>query len=985
MNFSVGNCFQHGDSSEMSISLYLNTTKLKNYINATGSPVDPYIRELDTGFYPGCLGYYPPCNGWSGSAEDGDYLNRPYKPCYVPVPEELACPATASARRVYQGNIYNCFETEATGMRHLGNCHKVGYKNVQAMVLWHGSHGYFHTENLGPAYVDYGFCFPWYADQSDNIDKIRYQRKTAVASLTVTGTGGSTTDEWFTSERTCTVNRYSGRLDRTCTEASSSTSIDFIGGWLYQYSNLCHWTRTMITSYGDSYPNSLFGVAFAIVNDIEGTLGFPPTRTYYGGSHWKLYWEEVGVRSYEVEYNFETGYLHRLEKYLPGGTTAWDETWHYQSDSHFRYTFRGNTYNPLDYIEMDVDVYFENPVTSTNMIAEANEMLSSWDLTNYKIYPWRTDTNTSYAPLVRRDSPRHSIGVDVQCGNSSENTSSTGTLLGQPMDYHYEKYWSFNHENWELVECAFPATWTLMSYGGWSGQHGTPTCATEWTDDYTANIIPKGAFYYFDGDILFAQKWAETLIRRPSINYYRPCGTDRFQISSTGYCIVNVTGTTVNGNPSVWMDEINTGDQVYLCVAGAQRGIYEVTKVDNTTLNLDTLLVSGSQMPDNMYECGTGMVAKLRWPLTYPGHVSPICGRIPISNIVNNTPLTCSLGDTHYLVDNDQIRIAGIPNNHPANGTWTIKVMEDGRITLNGSTTTAVPYKQGGYVYNVYGPDYKWNDDTSKGTYTVVEWDHEYKQQGEADRMANQYDYLYGTSGSGGSCSDPDNLVYYHNPYYPHVTIREAQALRGLPSSVEHLDCTQGSASISPCYPYVVCISPNGEAWKSGITYPMQPITIDERNGSLWQASVEQSIADPFWQRPPCKCQGIEDLFDPEIVDYKCSYDAGLGGGHREDDGTCQQDDSINSYYAHRPMVETICKPPEDAPLPPDGIYFGFLTQEEITAQASGNFYSNPTDSKPWDLYLKQIDCVCNQGRFWEQYHANDVNCDTIQTVEAGI
>jgi hypothetical protein len=175
-------------------------------------------------------------------------------------------------------------------------------------------------------------------------------------------------------------------------------------------------------------------------------------------------------------------------------------------------------------------------------------------------------------------------------------------------------------------------------------------------------------------------------------------------------------------------------------------------------------------------------------------------------------------------------------------------------------------------------------------------------------------------------------------------------------SALVNIACTQRCGSYTNCCPNVICYSPNGEIWSSGVTLPFTDPAIDAEYGSFWQAEVDQWMIDPLFTPPP-------------------SPDCG-GTLWKQDNGTCQPcvtnpETEIKTCYYIPPFEESRCTLPVNildghtAPALPSGITLGASTPGDGTW--TGNFSGVPEMGgancpTPWAFWINQLTTCCQTG-----------------------
>ena len=394
-----------------------------------------------------------------------------------------------------------------------------------------------------------------------------------------------------------------------------------------------------------------------------------------------------------------------------------------------------------------VTAQLSDPYTTAELYEDAVELLAEWDMADSVLYPVRQDKNVTVAPYVKYDEGYRTMNV----GTCTQDTSSTGAVMGSPGPRGIDKVWAPHMENYcSCTEDQGDRTCTNLyvdTIGQWSTEAptGIPAAATNWMNDRLGNALPQGAFSLMnqiynspgtcnpfpynrisDGT-LYLCKRAQYTYPKPSINYARPCNTDRLQISqSLARCVVDVVGNVVT---------VETGDVLpsgsYWWISGTSvDGLYSATRDSNYQLTLTECLLSASAtFYDPFFDSGEGMVAPLRWQNTE--NVSGICGRVDVIEANNSNPVTCSLAEPCVLLNGDMLMVVNAIGNN-INGNWNIEVIDDRTIALlECDGTAASPYTGSGQAYSIWGADWRWNDSLRKGDYTVTVWNHEYRERDE--------------------------------------------------------------------------------------------------------------------------------------------------------------------------------------------------------------------------------------------------------------
>jgi len=545
-------------------------------------------------------------------------------------------------------------------------------------------------------------------------------------------------------------------------------------------------------------------------------------------------------------------------------------------------------------------------------------------------------------------------------------------------DYRAKLWKSCDHVNGDGLHSI---DFYIAGYGEWLYDAITrtgallPHCATQWTNNADACtkapyawLIQGDQQIYFSppdthanrADALWGQKCAEIQELWPSYDFARPAAGDKFIYDETHvYCVTNLAG---DGNGSTWTLVDYKGDTPAdgLDVSGtwggqSVGGFYSGCSYAGGTLTLGTKVFDVPSDWKHALNADEGTcIGKLRYP-TAPailGRMNVVsvadiaASRLLVAGSLPDLGLDIPQAETVDICAADMTVLAGavIPTRvkaWAASTAYTVgQVIIDGHgalqtcttggtsdasaptwgisgtttdasvtwtFTLAGSfapdTTFTVPtalatIATAKYIVSHGATNYEWDDNARKLDFVTLEWLFNYRVPQEIIRLAGATDC------SGASIAlSPTTAGYLGFATFNQTQYENATALK-----------------FNPCCPSVICISPNAETWKNGVTIPF-PATFnfDSRYGARWQMEIEQAMADLLWQTPAKPC--------------------GFASGDRwlSDDGTCQADAAndfggTNKYYAHAPFVEARITVPnyggnsetDTAPTPPTGI--GYLS-----------------------------------------------------------
>jgi hypothetical protein len=199
---------------------------------------------------------------------------------------------------------------------------------------------------------------------------------------------------------------------------------------------------------------------------------------------------------------------------------------------------------------------------------------------------------------------------------------------------------------------------------------------------------------------------------------------------------------------------------------------------------------------------------------------------------------------------------------------------------------------------------------------------------------------------------------------------------------------TQTAACVpfTNCAPSVLCISPNGEVFANGHTWPFpgsSAVLLDEEYGSGWYAEFQQVMVDLLYQVPHFTTeQGAS-----------CSSGA---FAWEMDDGGCQADSGTIHYFPYAPLVEARLTVPAGALALPTGIAIGWTTPAgivtpcppvtdanspdgnesgEILIPPGANGYGLSGPQLIWSIWGLECGCIDGSGRFADTYRNQVIGC----------
>jgi hypothetical protein len=476
-------------------------------------------------------------------------------------------------------------------------------------------------------------------------------------------------------------------------------------------------------------------------------------------------------------------------------------------------------------VEFSKTVTLGGGIAYSAIQAEAIELLDLWSLNDDQVYPYRTDAATWLVPLVSRDAAATAPSIDwtivggdpVDCSFLSSSPYS-GEVRGAPNPSGYARHYNFDHINWEADangDGSFCGACNI-SRGAASVAPLTPA-ATQWTDKkqgihthgpgawltnaFTGEFGATGAPANYVGDVVWAQKWAETILPWPGLSYSRPCGRDRYLFDEQAIaCVVDFTppNLEIEAAPLSGPTTFAIGDMIAIAT-----GVYQVTgKADDQNYTV------GSKLYDLLIPCDGA--SKLRF-----SSARALCSkRSVVSATQSGGNVAITLAEDHWFKRNgsqsDTVDFEGVAG--LGNG---LTVTVTGAKTFTVPGTLSGPYTSGGFVKSTGAPASAetWDTDCTRKTFVTREWQSNFRT------YAEEYE------------TNPEVLPYSL------VTDQHQYS------------------STSLANPYVVVISPNaGDTPTNGVRYDFGSIAHDQCYGEGWHMDVVQAVPDPFWQHEHIPC-----------------------------------------------------------------------------------------------------------------------------------
>lgn len=562
------------------------------------------------------------------------------------------------------------------------------------------------------------------------------------------------------------------------------------------------------------------------------------------------------------------------------------------------------------------------------------------------------DPNTHYWKFASGD--QAFLYTDKQ---TTEAATGVGELFtggidykqGKPLDAGYTAPWDYDHDVYHRADCSGDGDYAVGARTrGIATPIYLPQNAPKWTPDtwYADHRLWPCAFGFQTNECFLGQNFIETLIPRPSQNFARPYGADRFLLDETAvYCydggiLYEQDGSTPVAFATHLPGEIWGGDS-----AG---GFYDGFSTDRDgNVTLGTLVYS---LPTGWTDGDTNAFGQLRFP-DCPGFGGLLQCTATYDGVGTTT---FTVADSPYIITGDAVDIYAFGLSSIGTNVALTRV-SDTSFTCSGDYHTAVylvPHKL--FDSSTSGSKYYFANDTSKGDYVWREWTLKVDLATPSSTWVN-----VSAPTAEQSCLPPSPCgaaIVGAEMWTPQLT------LGGSGDGFSGDDYTGGDVVLMP-----------SEDW-TGFNANVKQIPY-VANGTVWLGQCEQQMVDLLYQNPHNPCGN--DL------------------GWTSDDGSCLEDTILVAYYRFPQVVEARITLPSN---------YGMAENETPPSLPAGANPINPTVSPPdyaaigatstglltecivnpltpWILYKNQLGCVCGSGRFMSDYELDGVytkDCGTI-------
>ncbi|HXT10392.1 MAG TPA: Ig domain-containing protein [Candidatus Angelobacter sp.] len=539
-------------------------------------------------------------------------------------------------------------------------------------------------------------------------------------------------------------------------------------------------------------------------------------------------------------------------------------------------------------------------------------------------------------------------GITVQVTGAAP--AATGAVLGAPKPAGYQNFFDFNYL--DILGCCYlppdnPGFQTWSWYqNGWGMDVSTfntnsgcqlPQNATQWSNYFQSVNKPQGAWLFYndtgqnyfgadcvsseggsgagDADALWACKYAECLEQWNSQNFARPAGDDKFAFDETQvFCATNVSGSGTGStwsltNPITGSAPPDATDFSGIWGGPVVGGFYNITSYSAGTLTLGTKVYDA---PSNWTSKSNGDKAFCFGKLRYPSAPS-LLGRIAVTPDSTGTIFTFAAPQPTFGMNStthqEQIDL------WDANMTSLATNVTATRIS-NTQFSLPTSYLSLAFVTILGAAKWYVNDTNPKGDYALLQWLADFRSAAEYNRLAGIVD-----------CSGTQ---------VPQPTANAG----GGPVANPFATFTQTPACLpfAPCAPKVICISPNGENFSNGVTYPFpNSFACDQQYGSKWWAYLQSTMTDLFWQPPhrPCNIESCAKW----LMDSGLCADDVPGSCPGDEDYIPGESVPPEYYFPHAPQVEARLSVPcnygaaqdECAPALPADIQIGWLSPVDFS------------------------------------------------------
>lgn len=881
---------------------------------------------------------------------------------------------------------------QSGSMQNYTNCNNYGFKNVAAKRQWHGCYAWTSPDG----------CSTYYSNIA-SADQTKYTTCTITASFSSLDIYLPTGTETITATigGYVMVNPNTGIITNGL--SSTQTTTDTIKGITYYTNNGAGYTSDgTTTSSFNSGGSTLVDSCFADVhcgNVIAGGLtdlvtgGITITTLdsiidYWNNYSISIYSASLGTCTQSIatmsaitnanSYS-ATGYLN--QSYTNGDNfgnmyqqfnntqmyVSWTKSGTSYSWTYGHITSNNSSYDPYGGVTYTYPSTGSGTLSLTNTNSAASilgdcegALLSTWDMSDNQVYPWRTDNYTSFAPLVTRREVQANV-IPLQYGfipATIDNKLSPNSSSIAPTGYN-QMAWQDPNQFYFVFDSGGSAIGTgsahydgtiignPLAYGNYDIPPTPPytgSTAYGWMDFYFNDIrfcqcVEEGCDYTWKG---FTYEYGATLADSivsvsgmasgPQFSLLLPQGCTHWTNNLQAHSLsrgAQRSCAIAGGDGSIWSvkwaeTRIPVPHYNYFRPCGSDRVLIEETTAQcfvDSVLDMNaaitglsggaTVLIYGtsadgiytgcSQAPNGeYYQLATGsLISALPSDYTHP-----------LSSLYSNG-------------------FAGIVRFPDA---WSI--CGETAITLSFSgSNTLVTFLQPQTNLRTGDCIDLWNQSSSVlSSQSVVRIsDTQFIFTGSFTGSA-----YYAMSSGAPSSSWNDTSQKYEGRYNNWFTSYRNSTFNYSGS------CNQFCLNFTPCREQAIFLSPNSESVANTKTvWFTDGFTADGVYGSISNLNAEFGMTDMLFQTP----------LDPA----NCNVD---NTGMTPDIGLClaTTPDDTKAYY-YIPQVEAVCSVPYGSPALPSGSAIPVMVQPSLAGVVGSSF---TFINEPWNIFANQnANCPC--------------------------
>ena len=911
------------------------------------------------------------------------------------------------------------------------NCFNYGFKNVAARRQWHGTYGWLsndactNTSSIAPDQTKYLNCSIAGSLASNTVD-LTYGTTTTNASVSGTVSVGantglissgltSTEDDYYTpvsGSMVHTLHSVNG-AGYTITGVTTTSYASGLGTSMDIFPDV-HCTGSTWAQSVQAKVGAWNSLATSLVAG-GGGLVYPPIVQFLPGISNNFVYGPYSANI--VQYDQTSGsviYSSSLSCNISGSNTSFTEGWSYVLDNwNILYTGAQGTMQTAVNSSYSLTMGLSNKQLSTTVQTDcANALLSTWNLADNAVYPYRTDEYTSIMPLVTRREVQNNIMPtghfysytmnDLRSPVRDPNGNAPFTNSGSPPPAG----WSVNPNNNDCTGLSYTAS-------GWAGPCSwVPTYnqipwqdpnAYYWIASTTSSLASASGSAHFDGTII-GKPLIEGYIGTSSLASAIGYGWFDFYGTQINYCPLP-TGYSCTGPNYIQWTYSNGGTLADLSVncsglTGPQLSTFLPQTTTHAVNNYQAhYLCRGASRSANIVDSGIWAVkwAETRMPVPHYNSFRPCASdRVLINETTAQCFTTSSMvmaGNITGLTTGSNVLLAQCPQAGIYSGCSQTSAGAGNYLLHTGSLVSALPsdyshglssYYPNGFAGIVRFPS-AWAicgqaplSTQATGSNTLISFlspqtnlrtgDYVDLYSNTALTVASHSVYrstdtnfvisssysgaitasLYAQSTGSPTSSWQDTSQKYEFRYGQWFTSNRSPIYNSTGA------CTQSCLTYTPCSEQVVYISPNGENSGNSQTFWFTDTFQADSYGCIEQLNCEFWMQDPLYQNP----------FTPSCFVGNLSVS--------QDNGTCPNDfndglGDFTAYIPYPPQVEAVCALPSGSPSLPPGVTIPALTKPQLAGFPSYAGYTFSTFLDPWTVAanIMNVTASCRFNYSW--------------------